>query len=389
MKKKEEYIIYGLIVSAFVSISVFESLTSILLLYTVYFSVKKSINIRGKLLGGLSLYSLPTLISTSLYGSVGKAVEQSVFPFLYLLKDRVKLGLDSFKKVNLILIGIGWILAPVALYKYQFLGEYGMLWGGPFEIGMWFSLFSIASLSMFILSSKYKETVKMIFYGSSFTVFTIFALLSARRNSILGFFVTLVIMMFIYRRLIPKKILTVIFSVVLVSGLIFSLYLVKRDVRFEVLYKVARGEVSLNDETANLIASGRWQLLNEGLEVIKKDIQNLNLFNLFVGHGVGCGNRLKPKSFNGSDYESTIFISEFIVRGIFGLLGIFLMMFSYYRFIFSLKFSLVEDLLLAPSLLMLSCIFIGSIFSVFWDALLPLYLLMFGVSENYLKNRPP
>lgn len=389
MGKKEEYIIYGLIVSASVSISVFEFITSILLLYTVYLSVKKSVNIQGKLLGGLSLYSFPTLLSTSLYGSVGKAIEQSVFPFLYLLKDRVRLSLDGFRKVNLILVGLGWILAPVTFYKYHFLGDYGMFWGGPFEIGMWFSLFSIASLSMFILSSKYRETVSMIFYGSSFTVFTIFVLLSARRSSILGFFVTLIIMMFIYRRLISKKILTVIFSVVIVSGLIFSLYLVKRDIRFEVLYKVARGEVSLNDGTANLIVSGRWQLLNEGLEVIKKDIQDMNLFNLLVGHGVGCGNRLEPKSYNGSDYESTIFISEFIVRGLLGLLGISLMMFSYYRFILGLNFSSVESLLLAPSLLMLSCIFIGSIFTMFWDALLPLYLLMFGASENYLKDRLP
>ena len=50
---------------------------------------------------------------------------------------------------------------------------------------------------------------------------------------------------------------------------------------------------------------------------------------------------------------------------------------------FSFKIRQREDLLLLPSLSFLSVLLIGSIFTGFWDAMLPWILLMFRVVERH------
>jgi hypothetical protein len=50
---------------------------------------------------------------------------------------------------------------------------------------------------------------------------------------------------------------------------------------------------------------------------------------------------------------------------------------------FSFKTRQREDLLLLPSLSFLSVLLIGSIFTGFWDAMLPWVLLMFRVVERH------
>ncbi|MCX7760496.1 MAG: hypothetical protein N2Z81_04845 [Hydrogenothermaceae bacterium] len=387
-KRTKNFILYFLVISAFVSISVFEIFVGILLIITLYNLVKRKLSLNGTILKPLSLYSFSTLLTTSLYGSVSKAVEQAIFPFIYLLKDKFEVDYEFFRRLNLLLIFIGLFLSPIALYKYFVLNDYGMLWGGPFEMGMWFSFFALASLSMSIYHFK-NDSFKKYLYFVIFLFFVGFVLLSARRNSLIGFGATLAFMIFVYRYLLPKKIILFIVSGFLILSLGFGFYLVNKDSRFRTLYDIFSGKSQLTDETANTIVSGRWQLFQEGVEVIKKDFKDGNYFNILFGHGVGCGNRLQPKAYNGSDYESTIFISEFIIRGVVGLVGILWMMLSYFTYLLRINFVLLEDILVAPSLFMLGCIFVGSLFSGFWDALLPLYLLLFGITESFyhkIKN---
>ncbi|MEZ0322726.1 MAG: hypothetical protein ABWJ98_00220 [Hydrogenothermaceae bacterium] len=381
-EKTKNSVLFLVVLSAFVSISVFEIFVGILLMVTLYGLVKRELSLKGVVLKPLSLYSFATLLTTSMYGSVSKAVEQAIFPFIYLLKDRFYVDYKFFRKLNVLLVFIGLFLAPVALYKYFVLNEYGMLWGGPFEMGMWFSFFALASLSMSFYHFKNKSFKKYIYF-ITFLIFVGLVLLSARRNSIMGFSVVLIFMVFIYRYLLSKKIIVLTALTFFTLSLGFGFYFVNKDSRFKTFYDVLSGNTRLTDETANTIVSGRWRLFNEGLEVIKRDFREGNYFNILFGHGVGCGNRLQPKAFNGSDYESTIFISEFIIRGAVGLFGILWMMGSYFDFLLRISFNSVEDILLAPSLLMIGAIFVGSLFSGFWDALLPLYLLLFGITERF------
>ncbi|MEJ5173531.1 MAG: hypothetical protein WHT47_07435 [Hydrogenothermaceae bacterium] len=387
MNNSKNFILYFLVISAFVSISLFEILVGILLITTLYDLVRRKLSLKDVLLKPMALYSGSTLLTTSLYGSVSKAVEQSVFPFIYLLKDKFDVDYQFFRKLNILLVFIGLSLTPIALYKYFVLNDYGMLWGGPFEMGMWFSFFALASLSMFIYSFKDNKRYVATIYLILFFIFVGMILLSARRNSILGFILTLGVYLFIYRRFISKKVIISIISLFLLTSTVFTIYLVNKDVRFQTFYNLIVGKSNISEETANVIVSGRWQLFKEGVEVIKKDFKGGNYFNILFGHGVGCGNRLDPKAYNGSDYESTIFVSEFIIRGFIGLVGILWMMLSYYIYIFRVKLVLTEDILLAPSLLMISCIFLGSLFSGFWDALLPLYVLLFGIGERFCSSR--
>jgi hypothetical protein len=68
---------------------------------------------------------------------------------------------------------------------------------------------------------------------------------------------------------------------------------------------------------------------------------------------------------------------------IIGLAGILWLCFAYYSFFFSFKIRQREDFLLLPSLSFLSVLLIGSVFTGFWDAMLPWILLMFRLVERH------
>jgi hypothetical protein len=66
-----------------------------------------------------------------------------------------------------------------------------------------------------------------------------------------------------------------------------------------------------------------------------------------------------------------------------GLIIILTVYTFYSSFFFSFKIRQRDDLLLLPSLSFLSILLIGSIFTGFWDAMLPWILLMFRVVERH------
>ncbi|MDW8237633.1 MAG: hypothetical protein RMJ32_04420, partial [Aquificaceae bacterium] len=67
-----------------------------------------------------------------------------------------------------------------------------------------------------------------------------------------------------------------------------------------------------------------------------------------------------------------------------GLLGILILWFRYFGFLFSLRLSR-ESALLLPFLLMLAWHLFSSVFTHFWDALLPMYLLFFTLAQVKLR----
>lgn len=91
-----------------------------------------------------------------------------------------------------------------------------------------------------------------------------------------------------------------------------------------------------------------------------------------------------PKNF--VKYESIFILSEFIEKGLIGLLAILAIFFIAFKTFISIKiktdFDLVAIGLFVPLLIHL----VGSIFTFFWDALLPAYLLLFKIGEVYFKK---
>ncbi len=79
-----------------------------------------------------------------------------------------------------------------------------------------------------------------------------------------------------------------------------------------------------------------------------------------------------------------LFISVLIENGILGLSGIAYLYAKYYTFVMRFRLSR-ENIFVVPFLLTPSLIFVGSIFTGFWDALLPLYLVWFRIVEEEQK----
>ncbi|WP_448588240.1 hypothetical protein [Thermocrinis sp.] len=364
-----------------VSISLFEGLVIALLLYTFYLIARGDLRSYGRLFGPLVLYTIPTLLSTISYtpSQIGKGIERSVFLLVYPLGGKEKLGSEFFGKFNKFFILCGVLLMPVVLYNYYKTKVPAPIWGGVFEVGLLYAFFSISALSMFLYT-------KRKFYFLLFLLFMGFVFLSMRRSAMMGLAITLIIILYMLRGMIPKKTLFFVLSSLTLAGALSFTFLVERDPRFSTMVEVVLGEKSLNDQTLDTISSIRWQILKAGLEVVKRDLQEGNYLPLLIGHGINSGYYLEPRSPVGGVYESVFLLSEFIEKGFLGLLGILWLWWSYYSYILRFRPKSKEDFLVIPCLCFLSISLIGSVFTFFWDAMLPWMLLTFRIAERYLKR---
>jgi hypothetical protein len=370
----------------FLSISLFEGLIIILTAYTFYSIARGGLKPYGRLFFPLLLYAIPTLLSTILYtpSHLGKGIERSLFLLVYPLGGKERLRYEFFKKFNLFLIMAGVLLIPVVIYKFLKTGEPAPLWGGWFEVGLLYSFFSLSAFAMLLYT---KRIYYFLLYLLLFLLFVGFVFFSMRRSAMLGLAITLIFLLYLLRGFVSKKVLAfVLLSLTFAGSLTFGI-LVEKDPRFAIAWELITGKRTLDDQTLNVISSLRWEIFKKGLEVLQKDIKEKNYLELLIGHGINSGYYLEPKSPVGGTYESVFLLSELIEKGILGLAGILWLWFAYYSFFFRFKIRQREDLLLLPSLSFLSVLLIGSIFTGFWDAMLPWILIMFRVVERHGEGR--
>ncbi len=379
MKKGINLVIFLISLSAFVSITLFEAFLVILLIYYTLYLLKNRELPKGILFKPLVMYAVPTFLSALFYTPwyINKGIERSFFMFIYPIGGYARRSEKFFYRLNMMLLSIGYILIPVVIYRFYKTGQPAPVWGGWFEVGIFYSIFSLSALSLFIKDKKYVYLV-------SFFLFVCFVLLSMRRSAILSLVISLFIFAFLMRKHLSFR-SVVISSLMLLSMVGFSFYiLIKKDERFSTLYQVITGQKPLNEETLNKISSLRWQNFKAGVEVIKRDLSERNFLPLLIGHGVNPGFELEPKSQISGAYESVLFISVLIENGILGLSGIAYLYTKYYTFVMRFRLSR-ENIFVVPFLLTPSLIFVGSIFTGFWDALLPLYLVWFRMVEEEQK----
>ena len=152
--------------------------------------------------------------------------------------------------------------------------------------------------------------------------------------------------------------------------------------------RVVKGEKALNDETLQRISDYRWGLFKQGLEAVKKDWEEFNIVHILLGHGLEPGKRLEPKpTVNGRpmhQYESIFLLTEYIERGLIGTIAVVWIMIVYYTSLIRLRIEnpLTLSFLLAPSIKMAV-----AVFTFFWDAMLPLYLLLYRIGYEYETKR--
>jgi len=365
--------VYILLISAFVSITLFEALIILYLLYYAYILLKGR-RLGGMLIKPLLLHSASVLVSTILYvpQASGKAIERGLFLLLYGLGGYVERRRELLLNVNRLLIAAGSLLIPVVLYRFYKTGQPAPLWGGWFEVGVLYSIFSLAAVAMFLEFRRFR-------YFVLFMIFTAFVFLSMRRSGMMGYGLTLLLLLWLLRDRVSRKVLLGVALVLIAGGVGSSFILSKKDVRFKTVFEVITGEREINDETLNIISSTRWDIAKAGIEVIKRDLREGNYLPLLIGHGIDSGYYLEPRSPVGGSYESVFLLSEFIEKGALGLLGVLWVMVAYYAYVLRVG---LQDFLEIPLLLAPSVLFIGSVFTFFWDALLPLYLFLFRILEK-------
>ncbi|MCX8076243.1 MAG: O-antigen ligase family protein [Aquificaceae bacterium] len=369
--------------TALISITLFEAVIIILLFYMAFKALRERIRFHGSLLVPLVLHAMVVVSSTLLFhpSQLGKAIERGVFLLAYPFGGFLKADSRALLVFNYFLVLAGLLFLPLTIYKFYKTGQPAMLWGGWFEVGTFYSIFAVASFSLFLYHRRLLYLLILVLF-----VGTVF--MTMRRSAILGLAFALLAFVFLLGKKASKKTLLAVVFILLTGFVLSSLLLVRIDFRYATLYEVLTSQRSLNEEALDLILSGRWQIAKAGIEVVKRDLQEGNWLELLIGHGVNSGFYLEPKSPVGGIYESVLPLSEFIEKGLLGLLGVLWVYVAYAKFLLKFRIQGKEDCLLMPLLLSLGIHLVGAVFTFFWDAMLPLFLIMFNLVER-LRLAPP
>ncbi|RUM49387.1 MAG: hypothetical protein DSY47_03630 [Hydrogenothermus sp.] len=385
---KVENIPIVLTVSIFVSISLFEAFLILFLLYELYLFFRRNLSIKGIFSIPIFLLMFASITSTALYGKLkdlAGALEQTFFLIIYFLKNKIPTSYELFKKLNIAVISIATIDALVVFYNTFVHGKPKPIWGGIFEIGNAFSLASVSALVMFFVE---KDKRLKFLYMILFLIFSGLIFFSAKRSSLIGFsFVIFVLLVKLFKfSKISKKWLVISLTsifIVFSTGITYTFY---KFPKYKTVFKIISFDKTLTEEELNRFSSNRWYIGKQGVLALEKDIEEKNLLPIIIGHGYNSGYYLDPPSPVGRTYESIIFISELIHKGIIGLFAMLLMMFLYFRFVFKIKIPEFKHIIALPFLAYPAYFLMASIFTNFWDAFLPVCFLLFGLAENYYKS---
>ncbi|MBK3333183.1 hypothetical protein GWK41_08875 [Persephonella atlantica] len=336
-------------------------------------------------------FSAVSMFSTVLFAPkmIFKAVEEGIFQLIYFYKTDV--NRRTVRNVIYLFVFIGIFLLPVVFFKYFTVGETRPIWGGTFEVGQFYAEFALMTVLLGIAAWKEKDNRKIILYAGLFFIFAVVLILTHRRSPILGFFIIFVLLSFILSKngIINKKIFAGLIISSLVVGVSGYIYLSQTDVRFKTLNNVIMGKEPLNYHTLNRISSARVGIGYDAVKIIQNDIKEGNYINLLIGHGVRSGYYLpherSPKTW--VKYESVFILSEFIEKGIVGLIAELFIIFIAFKTFLTVKIRENADIIALGLFIPLLIHIIGSVFTFFWDALLPLYLLLFKLGELYFSKR--
>ena len=362
------------------SISLFEAFVVFILIYLVYKGFK-GFRCKGKLFLPLALHAFVVLVSTTLFhpSQIGKAIERGVFLLSYCYGGLLRVDERSLYRFNLFLVLFGLALLPLVFYRYSQTGQPAMFWGGWFEVGAFYSIFAVASLSLLFYS-------KRVYYLLPFLLFVGMVFFTMRRSTMLGLAFALLVFALLVGQKVSKKAFWGILLTLFVGFAVSTAILVQKDIRYKTMYEIVLGQKPINDETLNHISSYRWEIAKAGVQVVGKDIQERNYLALAIGHGINSGYYLEPKSPVGGVYESIFLLSEFIEKGFLGLFAVLWVYYAYFKFLLGFRIKDSVDYLLMPLLLALGSHLVGTVFTFFWDAMLPLYLVLFIVVERFRSS---
>ncbi len=377
------WLLWCLAFTFFLSITIFEAFVVIYLLVLLYDEIKSK-NLKGILTAPIFTYITPGLISSVLFNisKINHAIEELVFMLLYLEKNYLKIDYIAFaKKLNLYLSLLGVPLSLIALYNLKTKGYEMILFGGAFDSGFIFSMVAFSSLGIFL----YKKDKKRFLFLGLFFLYALMVVFSTKRSDLLGFLAGLSVFVSASLGSYSKKLIISILSASLVVLSIGGFFVFRNDPRFDVIVKILKHQ-NIDTKELNTVSSTRYKIMLHAFRVIEKDIDDKNIPAILIGHGVRSGLKLDP-SLGLEKFESFEAISEYIEKGLIGLMGLIWFYWRVLKFSFSLKAIKPEDFLFVSFVSTMVYQLFGSLFTFFWSLYLPLILLLFGIAENYYEKR--
>ncbi len=388
--------VYILVITAFLSISVYEGFVILGVIYVIYgFLHEGRRRFKGALRIPLVIYIFSTVFPTLLFfpKMFIKSISEGIFQLIYFLNSSQTEARRILKKLTYIFVLLGILGLPLVTYNALKRGEFKLFWGGSFEVAQFYTIFAFSALviAFYEYGKHRKLNVNAVFYTLLFLVFLGVVVASARRSYLIGvipIYILLTLVLSRNRLISTKFVLINGLALILGAGLAYG-YLSQKDYRFKALNEVLLGKRKMDERVLNIISSSRYAIMLDGIEIIEDTFKKRRWDKLILGYGIRSGlylpHKRSPKTWQ--RYESIILVSELIERGVVGLLSILAIYFIAFKRFLKAKLNRTPDILYLIGFMPLLIHLIASIFTFFWDALLPLYLVLFRLSEISTEAR--
>lgn len=387
-----------LTVSAIVSISLFEALWTLAILWAIFefrrhprdLVIKKN---HPRFWIGLwvltyslttAVASLPDMPKVGLGEFWGKIWERGfyvwILPATWVLSRQWK-PKDWVPKLWWLHLGVSIVMGMVWFARWILKKDVWTLgWWGIFEIAQWFGIWA---LLWFIQAGRWvtcrhwlKASLGLIM-GLFLLSVTIF---SGRRSCLMGFVGAA---FWYWTPQLKKKSERLVFFLGLIAVVILFVFWHRHDPRWEILNHFMTGKVSFS-EMLTSFSSSRWTIAQHAWDVWITWWKNADVFRLLLGGGlwVGLYNPIGP-SLSGMFFESLVFISETLERG---LVGFFLIVVAY-------GWVLIRGWQMRSQnwphawlgLFLLNHLFVA-LHTTWWDALLPYFLILWEWGQSLTES---
>lgn len=397
---KEIYVIL-LVISSFISIALFELFVVFGVVYGIYCLFKEfsQRRLEGNLALPILLYSTVTVTSTALFASKNfvKSLEEGLYQLIYFFE--VPSQIRFVKNLVYLFLLMGIFISGLVWYNYFKLGFTKGFWGGEFEIGQYYAEISLILFVILIgfLQKIFREkTFSSRFWYFAvggivlFGYFVMILIFSTKRSPILGFMVVFlfILAVMVKNKLLAKKHIFITILMIFITLFAGYKYLSSKDIRYKALTEVILGKKDFSKKTLSVITSSRSKIFLDGLKVVEYEIENKKYINLIIGNGIRPGYYLPHwhTSKSCTRYESIFILSEFIEKGLLGLLAELFIILGAFKTAYNSRIRNLDDCFAFSLYVPLLVHLVGVSFTFFWDALLPMYFLLFRIGEKHFYN---
>ena len=395
MKASEKLLFYLLLLSvaaAYFSITLFEAFLVLAIPLGFYLLWKRGENpFKGlfsiPLTGHLSAITISSFLFLRVKEQWRRLLEQDFFSLTYFVGFAFsKENAERFLRYSIyISVFAGLILSVKVIYSHFFLNDYKGFWGGNFVVG---NLLALSFFGSFYLFLNSKGWIRYLFPILAL-IFLFVAFLPVERSVILGYLIGFSIFLYgIFKKFEIKKFWLLIFAAVfLLAG---SVALLKNPKISYWLNLIKNQGVKV--ETVNSLSSNRLVIAKGALELVEDAIKKGDYLKLLVGWGYGPQKQYRnlPKGLNFiNEYESFVFLTEFINGGILNL--IFILWFYLSALILTYKVLKVEDKKIFLLVLTgISALWVNlgyHLFTLFWVPINALFYTIAILVERIIKAK--